>query len=749
MQAAEGTPEPPPATDPQVSIIQEGALPPLSTSGNHPHSHIHMRDGTDSGTPPTDIRESPPQSQTLQRLNFVLVLVALILSVYSPFSDAWQVSSSEEENFSMTTAAGLDDMAVTVCIDGECTTHTDDFGSMYDNCTKNLNDANITNGSQYDLCQELGDIAIAGIVEMVFLTLSIILLLGAAALIVIAHQGRIIPHYEKAPLAAGTMLLFGLLLWRWLLPEDDVLTLGRAAKAVVSAAVLTLLSGISTSVWRFYTPGERPAGLGVRVSVDGAHNEFPLWESEAGHKTVSMVVDGDLLRVSQARREESGTVVDDHFMSLKSAFTGFTHQRYDWLDTTKHIWWLLTVVGFILLFMVKGWIPLAILIIGALFSLVQFADPELLIFETHGGRHRVLLYRFASNRELMNYSMDSVDDVIQNLLQGGEFDCQQISEFAVTLELKREADRAATRAEVEENARLAKKEMELAAKEAALAEKAAEIAAADKAKSERIAAEKSAALRAARQEELANREAELAAKEAEIAAAEKAAAEKAAAEKAKSERIAAEKAAADKAKSERIAAEKAAAEKTEAERARTEQIAAEGVRAERASAEPVTSETAAPPPSVASAADGQSRATIPPAPPPPSTPLGAAPTQPILATKSHLEPLPPPPPPHGAPPVHAPPPPAVGQFPPPSPPAGAGILPPPPSGGVPLAKSSGATPPPPHGLPPPPPSAKHPPIDPFAPQPRKEASSYTVKAAPRQESLSTAEAMDLLSDLNE
>ncbi len=169
------------------------------------------------------------------------------------------------------------------------------------------------------------------------------------------------------------------------------------------------------------------------------------------------------------------------------------------------------------------------------------------------------------------------------------------------------AEKAAIEAAEAERIAAQKEEAERIAAEKAAAEKAeaeriaAEKAAAEAAEAERIAAEKAAAEKA-EIERIAAEKAAIEAAEAERIAAEKAeaeriAAEKAAAEKAEAERIAAEKAAAEAAEAERIAAEKAeaerlAAEKAAAEKAEAERIAAEKAAAEKAEAERIAAEKA-------------------------------------------------------------------------------------------------------------------------------------------------------------
>jgi hypothetical protein len=144
-----------------------------------------------------------------------------------------------------------------------------------------------------------------------------------------------------------------------------------------------------------------------------------------------------------AKLDNEDVVTEDNFIVQKAALTGFTHYRYDWLDNGKYMWWLMSVVGIISLFISPA-IGSSLLLIGALLSLAQLFDPELLSFETNAGRHRLLLYRQDSNRELTNFSMDEIDSKMQQLLSGEQLDGESVEMKAAEIEENRAA-------EIEEN----------------------------------------------------------------------------------------------------------------------------------------------------------------------------------------------------------------------------------------------------------------------------------------------------------
>ena len=56
----------------------------------------------------------------------------------------------------------------------------------------------------------------------------------------------------------------------------------------------------------------------------------------------------DLFRITRAIRGESGTHSEDLFISRMDALCGFTHARFDWLDSTRYLWNFLAISGLVL-----------------------------------------------------------------------------------------------------------------------------------------------------------------------------------------------------------------------------------------------------------------------------------------------------------------------------------------------------------------------------------------------------------------
>jgi len=180
-------------------------------------------------------------------------------------------------------------------------------------------------------------------------------------------------------------------------------------------------------------------GRGVRaLDAEEQSREFVLRESKRGNRTLSVIEDDDLVRISLARREADGVVVEEQFMARKEALLGFSHYRYDWLDGGKYGWWAMTGIGILLLYFTPG-IGSIVFLAGFLLSLAQFTDPELLLFETNAGQHRVLLYRIGSNRALTDASMDLIDGAMEGLLSGKSLDCEALNQRADEIAAKFEA----------------------------------------------------------------------------------------------------------------------------------------------------------------------------------------------------------------------------------------------------------------------------------------------------------------------
>ena len=372
-----------------------------------------------------------------------LVVAAILLAMFGVLSDAWAVEEESETielfgtEFTTKTESeiGLDDFSFTVCVDGNCTTQTDDLGSVYDNCTSNAAEMDSNSSETEEMCGDLGDTARAGFTGMIFITVGICVMLTTLLATFMSTRGTVFPYAQYYPFGGAALTLVGVVAWKMILPEGDA-SLGYSAWMTIVSIVLATAAGGYT-MYMERTP--RIPGLGVRaLTADPDAREFVLRENAMGTKSTSLVEQGKVLRLVHTKLDNGDIVTEDHFIIQKEALTAFTHYRYDWLDSGKYMWWLMTAFGIISLFKDSQQSPL--LVIGVLLSLAQLFDPELLSFEANAGRHRLLLYRQDSNRELTNFSMNQIDFKMQQLLSGGQLDGSIIEAKAVEIEEKRSAE---------------------------------------------------------------------------------------------------------------------------------------------------------------------------------------------------------------------------------------------------------------------------------------------------------------------
>lgn len=427
---------------------------PMQPQDAPPAAHLHPPtmqpsvDGGDLNTADVTITtlHAEPVKHTLSRTVWIstgLIVVAILLAMFGVLSDNWAVEEESEtiELFGteITTKVeseiGLDDFSVTMCVNGNCTTATDDLGSAYDNCTSNAADLELNSSETEEICGDLEDTARAGLTGMILITMGICVMLTTLLATFMSTRGTIFPYAQYYPFGGAAFTLVGVVAWNMILPEGDT-SLGYSAWMTIVSIVLATAAGGYT-VYMEMTP--RIPGLGVRaLTTDSDAREFVLRENAMGTKSISLVEQGKVLRLVHTKLDNGDIVAEDHFIIQKEALTGFTHYRYDWLDSGKYMWWLMTAFGIISLFKDSQQSPL--LLIGALLLLAQLFDPELLTFETNSGRHRLLLYRQDSNRELTNFSMNQIDSKMQQLLSGGKLDGSSIEAKAAEIEEKRSAE---------------------------------------------------------------------------------------------------------------------------------------------------------------------------------------------------------------------------------------------------------------------------------------------------------------------
>jgi hypothetical protein len=179
-------------------------------------------------------------------------------------------------------------------------------------------------------------------------------------------------------------------------------------------------------------------------------NEFVLKESSCGNHTLSVLADSDLIRVVRIDRIGASASINDVLATRRDSYTGFSHQRLDWLDDLKGLWWVLSGASLISAFMISS-LFLIPFTIGALLAILQLMDPERFVVSTNSGNHPFYINRWRSNRELTNLAMDLVDEAMIALLRGEELNTEELDSradliaerFSAEQELKQAQEQAA------------------------------------------------------------------------------------------------------------------------------------------------------------------------------------------------------------------------------------------------------------------------------------------------------------------
>ncbi len=428
---------------------------------------------------------------TTMIIHTMMLVAALILALLGVMGDAWSTekkSVTEETmlgNISTTfdNKTGLDDFSMSFCTDGFgeqiCFTEQDAYGTSdlsgaYDNCTSQA-EASGANTSQIESsCGALGESASAGFTGMIFISLGILVLIVTLVATGLEFRGTSLPLSQFYPFAGSAFILTGVIAWLLMMPdppEGSDPSLGYSAWLTIISILLASAAGgytiytnrNSTTIGANLSTSHRPPGLGARtLSSDSEAREFVLRETAMGNQTLSIVEDGQLFRITRATRGETGTHSEDIFMTRMDALCGFTHARFDWLDTTRYLWNILAIAGLALtmlafenasLIFYTNWFIL-MFAIGTIISMLQFADPELITFETKTGKHRLLIYRAGSNRQLTNASMDIIDSAMRDALRGEEIDPSALNAVADAIEAeiaeaRRIAEEAVAAAEAE------------------------------------------------------------------------------------------------------------------------------------------------------------------------------------------------------------------------------------------------------------------------------------------------------------
>ena len=426
---------------------------------------------------------APAPAVTIKRnpgsqIALALTVFALVMASNSIINDSWLTDSTESEGDSIVIDYGLHDATVEICIDGVCNSTSENYGDAYDDCIEREKDSGADASERDKACGSSADFHNAGFVATIMLIVGSVSLLVATVFQVRAMIG----HSSRLPnlLSSGSGILVGIsvLVWSIMLPETDAEPdWGQGLWLALLSASCAFVAGFSGTLQSWVDGPPRMRARGVRSGTE--MNEFVLKESSCGDHTLSILVDDDLIRVARIDRVGASPSVSDVLATRRDSYTGFSHQRLDWLDDFKGVWWVVAGASLISTFMIST-LFLIPFFISAVLVLLQLMDPERFVISTNSGDHPFIINRWRSNRELTNLAMDLVDDAMIAVLRGEDLDTSildaRADAIATRFTANREAEMAADA--IAEAERAAAKAARVAAEAVAEAEKAAELAAA-------------------------------------------------------------------------------------------------------------------------------------------------------------------------------------------------------------------------------------------------------------------------------
>ena len=267
---------------------------------------------------------------------------------------------------------------------------------MYDDCIKQAKEFGANASQQDEACGDFADYHNAGYVATIMLIIGSISLLVATVFQVRAMIG----HSSRIPdiLSSGSGIFVGLsvLVWSIMLPETDTEPdWGQGLWLAILSASCAVVAGFGGTLQSWVDGPPRMRARGVRSGT--GMNEFVLKESSCGDHTLSILVDDDLIRVARIDRVGASPSVNDVLATRRDSYTGFSHQRLDWLDDFKGVWWVVSGASLISTFMISTLFLIPFLI-SAVLVLLQLMDPERFVISTNSGDHPFIINRWRSNR---------------------------------------------------------------------------------------------------------------------------------------------------------------------------------------------------------------------------------------------------------------------------------------------------------------------------------------------------------------
>jgi len=393
------------------------------------------------------------------QLALALTVFALVLASNSIINDSWLTTTADTTGVTATADYSLTEFNSEICMGDVCETQVEEYSSSYEDCTELMEDA--TNSEKNEACGDIKDFHDAGYVATIMLIVGSVILFAATIMQVRSMMGMDQSKSNLISAIAGIWVGLSVLVWFLILPDTDTdPDWGQGLWMALVAASSGLIAGFSGTIQSWIDGPPRMRANGVRSGTE--MTEFVLKESSCGDRSLSILVDSELVRVVKVERVGASSLTKDVLATRRDSYTGFSHQRLDWLDDFKGIWWVIGGASLISTFMIST-LFLVPFTIAAILALLQLMDPERFVVSTNSGNHPFYINRWRSNRELTNLAMDLVDDAMIAVLRGEKLDTNLLDARADLIAERFSADRDA------------KQEAE----EAAAAEKEAFIAAAN------------------------------------------------------------------------------------------------------------------------------------------------------------------------------------------------------------------------------------------------------------------------------
>ena len=373
------------------------------------------------------------------QIALALTVFALVLASNSIINESWLTNSLELGDQSVESDLGLREFSAEVCSGGICEANSESLEEIYDDCIESQEGA--TSSQKEEQCGEYADWHNAGYVATIMLIISGIILFTATILQVrsmIGHSSRT-PNFVSG--GGGVFIALSILVWVLMIPESETdPEWGQGLWLAIIASVCGIIAGMSGTLQSWVDGPPRMRAHGVRSG--SGMSEFVLKESSCGNHTLSILADSDLIRVAKTDRIGASASTKDILATRRDSYTGFSHQRMDWLDDFKGVWWVVAGASLISSFMISilFLIPFTLASVLALFQLM---DPERFVISTNSGNHPFYINRWRSNRELTNLAMDLIDDAMINVLRGEELETEALNARADLIAKRFSANREA------------------------------------------------------------------------------------------------------------------------------------------------------------------------------------------------------------------------------------------------------------------------------------------------------------------